>query len=87
MLGLRVGDMSLMRRLGFDASLSEGASDVFAEQRVLGSKVFDLDVESVESGGDRLWCGSLDGGEWGAVGLAVVENRRAEFWLAVEPGA
>lgn len=86
MLGLRVGDMSLMQRLGLGASLPERAGDVFAEHRVLGSEVFDLDVEGVESGGDRLGCGSLGGGDGGVVGVAVVENRRAQFWLAVEPG-
>lgn len=87
MLGLRVGDMSLMRWLGFNASLSEGAGDVVAEHCVLGSEVFDLDVEGVEFGGDRLWCGSLDGGDGGAVGLAVVDDRCVEFGLAVEPGS
>ncbi len=87
LLGLCVGDMSLMGRLGFDSSLSERAGDVFAEHRVLGSEVFDLDVEGVESGGDRLGCGSLDSGDGAVVGPAVVENRRAELRLAVEPGS
>ena len=49
---LCVGDMSLTRRLGFDASLSEGAGEVVAEHGVLGSEVVDLDVEGVESGFD-----------------------------------
>lgn len=81
-----VVDMSLLGRLWFDASLSESSGDVVAEDRVLCSEVFDLDMEGVEAGGDRLWCGSLGGGDGAVVGPAVVEDRGAEFWLAVEPG-